>query len=380
MLADGPHFRHDAHVSADLEELLGDLQGEEREARRRLLARLREDGIPEAELRAAVAEERLVLLPVERVLGGRLTAREIEAETGLPAGVLLRFRRFEGLPEAQPDDRVFGEDDIAAARATREFMEAGLGEEAIVSITRVLGESMARLSDTVAAAFVETFLEPGQTEEELALRFAELAEQLAPAFGPVLNASYLAHLRDSVRRGMLGRTERETGARASQLTTVCFADLVGFTRLGWRVDPTELGQVAGRLAELAADVAEPPVRLVKTIGDAAMLVSREPKAVVGAALSLVQAAEAEGLPALRAGVACGQALQRGGDFYGNTVNVASRVTGQARPGTVLATQEVRDAAGEAFTWSFAGKHRLRGVSEPLPLHRARERAPDADAS
>lgn len=356
----------------EAEGLLEDLEGEEREARRRLLQRLHEDGVSLQELKGAVAEERLVLLPLERVLGGRLTVREIEQQSGLPTEVLLRMRRLQGLPEAGPDERVFAAEDVEAGRATRLFLEAGLGEEAILAITRVLGESMARLTDTVAAAFVEAFLAPGQTEEDLALRFAELAERLAPAFHPVLESAYGAHLRDAVRRGVLGREERQAGTRrASAQLTVCFADLVGFTRLGWQLDPQELGRVAGRLAELAADLACPPVRLVKTIGDAAMFVSPEAEPAVAVALQLLEAVEEAELPNLRAGLAAGAALQRGGDFYGHTVNLASRVTGYARAGSVLCTQEVRDGAGDAFSWSFTGRHRLRGVSAPVALHRAR---------
>ena len=70
------------------------------------------------------------------------------------------------------------------------------------------------------------------------------------------------------------------------------------------------------------------------IGDAAMLVGPEPGPVVEAALGLVEAAEAEGedFPLLRAGVASGQALPRGGDWYGRPVNLASRITGDRPPG------------------------------------------------
>ena len=81
-------------------------------------------------------------------------------------------------------------------------------------------------------------------------------------------------LRDRVRRGMLGRRERETGEPAvEQELAVCFADLVGFTRPRRRARGGEVGGVAGRLARLATDVTHPPVRLVKTIGDAVMFVS-----------------------------------------------------------------------------------------------------------
>ena len=60
---------------------------------------------------------------------------------------------------------------------------------------------------------------------------------------------------------------------------------------------------------------------------------------------------------------------RAGDFYGHSVNLASRVTGVARPDSVLCTKEVHDAAAE-FEWSFAGKHRLKGIPERVPLYRA----------
>jgi adenylate cyclase len=361
--------------------LLDGLEGEERAAREKLLARLVADGFGIEELEAAVAEDRLALLPVERVLGGRYTAAEIERRTGLPAALLLRLRRLLGLPEAEPDDRVFGDHDVAMARSTRLYLEAGLPEETIAEITRVLGEAMARVAAATAAAVVETFLRPGDSEEDVALRFASLAEKLTPAVGPVLVAAYNAHLRESVRRGMISRAEREQGSLAgAQETTVCFADLVGFTRLGVELEAHELGSVAGRLAQLAGEVTEPPVRLVKTIGDAAMFVSPDPAAVVAVALSLVERLEAAELPPLRAGVASGPALLRAGDFYGHPVNLASRVTGVARPGSVLCTQDVRDAAPEEFQWSFAGRHRLKGVGEPTPLYRARRLAPTDSAA
>ena len=115
------------------------------------------------------------------------------------------------------------------------------------------------------------------------------------------------------------------------------------------LDPDEYGAVTERLAELAADIAEPPVRLVKLIGDAAMLASRENAPVINAALALQAAAQdGEDLPELRIGVARGQALARAGDLYGRAVNLASRLTGLARPGSVLCDQAAHDAAEEDF--------------------------------
>jgi adenylate cyclase len=356
------------------EGLLDGLEGDERIARERLLETLIDGGVELDELKAAVAEDRLALLPVEQVLGGRYSAREVEERTGMPAELMLRIRRLEGLPGAGPGDRVFGDEDVEAAKSTRLFLEAGLGEQAISEMTRVLGEAMARIAATTAATFVDTFLQAGDSEEDVASRFAELAEGLIPALSPVFMAVFKAHLRESTRRGMIGRAEREAGQIGGQEeVAVCFADVVGFTRLGGEVDVEELGHVAGRLAELAGEVAVQPVRLIKTIGDAAMFVSADPRPLVGAALDLVEATEKAGLPTVRAGIALGPALQRSGDYYGHSVNLASRVTGIARAGSVLCTQEVRDGAPDDYEWSFAGRHRLKGLPEPVPLHRARRR-------
>src|SRR5688500_5438329 len=129
---------------------------------------------------------------------------------------------------------------------------------------------------------------------------------------------------------------------------------------------------------MAEGVARPPVKLVKIIGDAAMLVSPEPEPLLESALDLVAAADEEGgeFPQLKAGLATGPALGRSGDWYGHTVNVASRVTGVARPGSVLCTEEVHDAAGAQWRWSFAGERRLKNVRETVKLFRVR-RDPEA---
>jgi adenylate cyclase len=352
--------------------LLDGLDGDDRAARERLLDRLLQEGYTLSELQAAVREDRLALLLVERVLGGRYTANQLAERTGLPASQLLRIRRLLGLPDASGDDVVFGEEEARAAESTRLFLDTGLSQESIAEITRVLGEGMARLAATTAAAFVDAFLEPGDSEDEVGQRFAVVAEQLIPAIDPVLVAAYKQHLAEAVRRGMLSRAEREAGeAGGAQQVTVCFVDMVGFTRLGTEIEAQELGGLATRMAELATDVTEPPVRLVKMIGDAAMFVSPDAGALVSVALSLLAAVEAAELPSLRAGVASGAALQRAGDFYGHAVNLASRVTGVARPGSVLCTEEVRDQAPDRFDWSFARRHKLKGMSESIPLYRAR---------
>ena len=195
-----------------------------------------------------------------------------------------------------------------------------------------------------------------------------------PMVGPMMEQMLLLHLRHMVRTEAISAAERAAGALpGARQVSVAFADLVGFTRLGEEVPPDELGRVADRLASLTAEVVAPPVRLVKTIGDAVMLVSPEPAALVGSALELIAASDEEGerFPQLRVGIDSGSALSRAGDWYGRPVNVASRVTGIARAGSVLATRDVRDAAAERFRWSSAGPRSLKGLPDPVRLYRAR---------
>ncbi len=269
------------------------------------------------ELHAAAAENRLALLPVERVLGARYTAAEIEERTGVPAGLIVRVRQLLGLPKPAPEERVFGDDDIETAQSLKLFLDSGFTEDEIAGITRVLGEGMSRLAATTTAAFVRTFLEAGTAEDAVADRFASMTQELVPAVRPILVGAFNAHLRDGVRRGILGREELEAGQiQDSVQAAVCFADLVGFTRLGGEVELEELGSVAGGLAAMANEVVRPPVRLIKTIGDAAMFVSPEPgtarrcRAVARRGRAVGRSPRAAGRDRVRSGAAARRGLLR----------------------------------------------------------------------
>src|SRR3954452_18206213 len=362
----------------EAEGLLDGLEGEDREARLRLLEKLSEAGVPDDELRKAVEEQRLALLPVERALGGErtLSADEAAKRADVPVDFVKRHRRALGLPLTDDEGGGFSEEDIRMLEDLKKFLDTGLDEDGIEDATRVVGESMSRVARTVAQLTATSLMRPGVTEYDLGLGFAEAARELVPLFGNQLESVFKQQLLELVRTEMISRQELETGLPDAETINVSFADLVGFTKLGEELPPEEIGRVAGRLGELATEVAEPPVRLVKTIGDAAMLVSPETEPLVRVTLDLVRAADdaGEDFPLLRAGVARGEAIGRGGDWYGRPVNVASRLTGVARAGSVLATESVHDETEDAFDWSFAGRKKLKGVKDPLPLFRAREKS------
>ena len=366
------------------EGLLDGLDGDARTAREELLRVLEEEGVALEDMRAAAHDGRLMFLLAERAVGGapHYTAREVAAKTGLVLERLTALRRAQGLPVPDPDARVFSDTDLDAARNARSFEEAGVPFDQQLSVVRVLGRGLGQAAEAMRATVLELVLQPGATEAELARSYGREVERLLPLVAPALDQLLRIHLRQMVRTEAISAAERLEGSLpGAREVSVAFADLVGFTRLGEEVPPDELSRVADRLAELTGDTLRGDVRLVKTIGDAAMLTAPEPGELLDVVLDLVAAADGEGedFPQLRAGVASGEALSRAGDWYGRPVNLASRLTAIARPGSVLATREVRDAVREEYQWSAAGRRKIKGVEGQLSLYRARRPEP-AEAS
>jgi adenylate cyclase len=359
--------------------LLEGVQGETaREQRVDLLQQLLADGFSVDELREATAANRLALLPVDRVLqreDARYTRVDLAELSGLPLEFLVRLWRALGLAETGDDDVIFGEADLEAVNLVATFRAAGLDEDTLCLINQVLGQGMARLSETIVQLVGEALLQAGDNDQTLGLRYAQATEHLIPPLTPLLGYVLGVQFKDQIKSAVITETELSTGqVENSRQMTVCFADLVDFTRLGERVSPEELSSAGRHLTDLAIAAARPPVRLVKMMGDAAMLVSPEPGPLVEAALALAAGAEKERetLPPLRVGIASGQAVSESGDWFGAPVNLASRVTDIARPTTVLTTKAVHDAVHPSFAWSYAGRRRFKGIPTETALYRVRQ--------
>jgi adenylate cyclase len=358
------------------EGLLDGLEGPARAEREALLAQLAGEGVSLSELRRSTASGTILYLAADRVIGGpeRYTAAEVAERSGISEEFLLAARRAMGLPIPEPGEAVYTDAEIETARMTLVARNAGISDEDMLDLLRVLGRGLGQAAESLRALPLKLVLEPGMSESELAHSYAAAAGVLYPLVDPLISSMLALHLRHATQSTVVNELERLGGRLpGSREVAVCFADLVGFTRLGEEVPPDELGHLAVRLETLAADAAEPPVRLVKTIGDAAMLTSPAPELLLDAALKLIDAADAEGedFPQLRAGAALGMALPRAGDWFGRPVNLASRITGVARPGSVLVERDVREAVQDGYRWSYAGERRLRGIREPVALFRAR---------
>ena len=361
------------------EGLLDGLEGRAREERQELLEWLHEaEGLGLAELRESSANGTLLSIAAGGMLGGgtEYTAREIAEQADLPLELFVDLRRANGFPAvSDPDARELGPGDVESAQLARTFLDAGLDPEQLLSTARVLGRGLAQVAELMRQINLELSLRPGATELELAQAYARGARQLVPMLGPLLEQVLRGQLRQVVETEAITAAERESGSLpGAREVGIAFADLVGFTRLGEEVPPEDLERIAARLTDLAVDVVTGPVRVVKTIGDAVMLASPDLPALLRCAFALLERAaeEGEAFPQLRVGVAVGPAVSRAGDWFGRPVNLASRVTAVARAGSVLVTEEVRNAIGpDAARLSYAGTRRLKGVQGEVRLYRAR---------
>jgi len=362
--------------------LLDGLTGEARAQRAALVPWLLDQGITVEEIRDSFAP---MLLPAGRALGddrSSVTARQISEEVGLDLGELTRFQRAGGLPQVEnPDVPAFTRSDGDTAVHIRKFLDLGFDPEQMLTVVRVLTEGLSHAAEAMRSAALAAILHPGVTELEIAKTFQALVETAAPLIGPMIQDMLLVQLRHVVETEAVDARQRAEGAPlpGARPVAAAFADLVGFTRLGEELPPAELERLANRLGELARDLVAAPVRFIKTIGDAVMFVSPDTAALLDVVLALAHGAEAdELLPRLRVGVAYGPAVSRAGDWFGSPVNVASRITSIARPGSVLVSGTARGQVGDdpRFRWSAAGSKRLKGITDPVEVFRVRRTATD----
>jgi adenylate cyclase len=383
-----------AEFDPEAEGLLEGAEGEDRERLRALLVRLHDGGAQTAELREALAGGRLPLLTAERVLAGgeRYSANEIAERVGVPLEVLDANWGALGMVVTDPDQRDRTKADLEAAERMRELLDAGIEADAVEESTRVMSMALAQIAASHREMVAELVLtredSDGSGERGIGDEIAEaerleaVTKALVPLIGPALEHLYTLQLREQLRHAVIDFEGRRSGRPAGvDETAVAFADLVDFTKLGEQLAPEEFGEITRRFSRLASDAAGGPVRLVKMIGDAAMFASPEPAVLAQAVLGLLELVEQQdgGFPGVRAGMGWGAAVARGGDLYGRPVNLASRLTGVARPGSLLVAGDGIEALeqDDGLRLSDAGHKRLKGIEGALHIYRVR-RAPGDD--
>ena len=317
---------------------------------------------------------------IESILlgGGRqYTRAQVTELSGVPAERASALWRALGFATQDDDAAVFTDGDVRALRLTDQLIQNGILDPSLATSTaRMIGQHMSRLAESQVHMLRDVLtVNPELAADERQL--SRLIEHLTPELEALQNYVWRRHLAAYSGR-MLAAPDEEVDERRE---VVGFADMVGFTSLTRRATEKELVDVVEGFDALAADVvAENHGRIVKMLGDEVLFVADSPADGAEIALTLLARAEQEpSVPALRAGLAYGRVLSRFGDVYGSVVNIASRLTSVARPGTVLVDLEMSEALKEETGYlvrprrpvSVRGYTRLRSAA----LRRAGDERP-----
>ncbi|HKQ03445.1 MAG TPA: adenylate/guanylate cyclase domain-containing protein [Actinomycetes bacterium] len=311
------------------------------------------------------------------------TFQQLSAQTGIPLELLMVVREAVGFAEPQPQDTV-REDELSVVPLIQLELEKGFRPMVIERWLRVYGDSLRRIAETEAAYWnseIEmALLASGMTESEMLAAQADLGSQMTPLIEQVLLAIYHGQQEHAWSQVFVEHVEGALEAaglhsRLDRPPAVCFLDLTGYTRLTEERGDEAAAELAARLANLVRQCSqEHGGTPVKWLGDGVMFYFREPAAAVLAALDMVEAVGRHDLPPAHVGIHAGPVIFQDGDYFGRTVNLASRIAEYARPGEVLVSQEVVDAA-DAAQVSFVeiGPVELKGVPGTLRLQTARRR-------
>jgi adenylate cyclase len=310
------------------------------------------------------------------------TLRQVGQDTGIPLETLRETLESMGFTWTSADDPI-REDELEVLPLIQLATSSGLLDPVWLGrVGRAYAEGMRLAAKVENEAYVARFEEP-VLESGLGQRQAmERASEIAGAYIPLTDRALMAIYR---RQQELIWTEHqvenieaaleEAGAipRPERMPAMCFLDLVGYTRL-----TEEHGDQAA--AELAATLAVLVERLargqggtpVKWLGDGVMLHFRDPPGAVAAALAMVRRVPEAGLPQAHVGVAAGPVVVQGGDYFGRTVNLASRVAANARAGQVLVTAAVANTpAPDGVSYRDLGELQLKGFTAPVRVLEAR---------
>lgn len=296
---------------------------------------------------------------------------EVAAAAGVPLEVARELWRLLGFPATADDDPAFTSADVEALRLAADLVRLGiLSEDSQAALVRTWGRSFARMAEwqTTLLARVAAADPDADPVEQLEV----LTGEVLPRVERLQSYVWRRHLAGAAGRLLAGTTTDTTGATSGTTPqAVCFCDIVGFTSRSRSMRDAELvawiETFEARTTEVVVDHGG---RVIKNIGDEVLLVADDPAAAARIALTLVAmgADEEDPFPAVRAGIAYGDVVTRLGDVLGPTVNIAARLTGVARDGTVLVDDGMHDRLDGDPQWSLRRVPRtsVKGYSSLRP--------------
>lgn len=349
--------------------------------------------VPEADIADAERDGTLPLLAIQQLVfeeRPQFDTADVADRVGLPENEVAHFWRALGFPDPLDGEEAFTKVDLEMMHIAANTISEGVVEpELALQMARVIGSSMSRIANAQIAALVSRVT----TEAAEAAALVEAGEVDPDVVGPpllertalildvmprIMDYVWRRHLQDEARRQLLRVSDTEGGA-----VTVGFADLVGYTALSQQVPEDELAHLVARFELIATDtVSTHGGRVVKMIGDEVLFIVDDPVSAASIALDLADVfRQDEALSDVRVGLALGSVIEQDGDVYGPVVNTANRIVGIAYPGSVVVSEEVRDAlrGEEGLNLRSLRSHTLRDIGRVRLWRLRRERDVDMDS-
>jgi adenylate cyclase len=354
--------------------------------RAELVQSLEKAGIPMEGLAAAIRGGTLALDFLDAAAYDRfsllsdVTFGQLSEKTGVPLNLLTLIREVAGSAAPDPDDRV-REEEMAVADFVGAQVKAGFRPIAIERLLRVQGDALRRMAETEADWWQSEVIAPAIASggDAQMLGADDFATELSTLAERSIIATYHAQQAHAWTGNIITGFEQLMAnaglhSRLERPPAVCFLDITGYTRMTQERGDAAAAELATNLSRVVDRTAvRHGGRTIKWLGDGVMFVFPEVGPGVVAALEMADGVVGAGLPPSHVGLHAGPVIFQGGDYYGATVNMASRIAEYARPGEVLVSQAVVDASSTPqVTFTEIGPVELKGVSGAVQLHAAHQ--------
>jgi len=349
-------------------------------ARARLVGALVDAGLDLDDLAAAISGGDVTLGYVDLLMPDpvRLVPAPTPGDGANPLSYEEMIRPILGT--RRESENIIRADDLAILDVVARAVEIGAPIERVVRIIRTMAQTTLKLVYLQRDFIDDVLLRPAIEETGSPISALEVTSrdryeyrELGSRLIELLLARFVD---DAIFTNLVELTElalAKGGIDSSgRPESVVFVDVSNYTSLSESHGDTASAHQAVLLADFIHDLAgKHGCRLVKSLGDGAMVHCPDASSAVGLALDAVTGAEAAALWPLHAGVNTGSMVRRDGDFFGTAINIAARVSGEAGPGEVLVTRAIADAwEGAGVDFVFRGKSVLKNVGEPVPLYQA----------
>ncbi|MFN2463170.1 MAG: adenylate cyclase regulatory domain-containing protein [Candidatus Dormibacteria bacterium] len=338
--------------------------------RARLVDYLLRHGVARAEIVEAARGRELPMLVLSQTLAGRatLTRKQVSRSSGVPEELVAALTQALGVASGEQDEAVYTEREVQAIRLLGALRSVYTDDD-LLEVASVVGRAMHEVAEATLELFRRRFAKPfaeaGASELELMLRLATVIDLTVPTTGPMLELVLRRQLEVTGRAEAITHLEMSGDLDGQVELAVGFADIVGFTAASTAMNALEVSQLAANLLRAAERAFAPHgARIVKTMGDAVMFTAADSVNAAAAAAELMRewARDAE-RPPLRVGIAFGPMLRAYADYFGRTVNVASRL-GDAAPGGAIYVARQKPAI-PAARWAAAGLRSRPGGEQTL---------------